>query len=354
MEKVLEKSSLPAFFDDLQKKARVVGAVRKGGITAHAYLSFGFAEKLEDIVLDYKTTTVAPKKLFIPDSEALFSFKRKDGDIILGNLASKPDEKRVLLGIHPCDITALSRLDKVFDEVYRDPYYKNKRENTIVVGLTCSEPAHLCFCKSVGSGPDLNKGFDLLMTDIGRSYFVKVGSKSGEKLTKKTYFREATQADKSKRIAVIERLEQQLRSSFSIDGLIETMRRRYNDKAWDSYSNRCVTCGICNMVCPTCHCFAVLDKTNADQTEGKRVRVWDSCHFERFSRMAGGLDLRESKASRFKHRLYDKFDYTPARYGDVFCVGCGRCIKFCQSEIDLRDALRTLQEGALSEKPLHT
>ncbi|MBI4286554.1 MAG: 4Fe-4S dicluster domain-containing protein [Chloroflexi bacterium] len=98
------------------------------------------------------------------------------------------------------------------------------------------------------------------------------------------------------------------------------------------------------MVCPTCHCFAVLDKTNVDLTEGRRVRVWDSCHFERFARMAGGLDPREKKSSRFKHRLYDKFYYTAIRYAEMFCVGCGRCIRFCPSGIDLRDALHGLQE----------
>ena len=101
-----------------------------------------------------------------------------------------------------------------------------------------------------------------------------------------------------------------------------------------------MTCGACNMVCPTCHCFTILDKANVGKTEGKRVRIWDSCHYEKFAKMAGGFDIRPEKVSRLKHRLYDKFYYPFITYGEGFCVGCGRCIRHCQSEIDIREALR--------------
>jgi ferredoxin len=345
MEKVLRKGDFTGFFKELKKDYKIMGAMKKGSTSAYAYLSFGYAEKPEDIVYDYHTTVLAPKKLFLPDGEALFGFKKEGERILIDDLAGKWEEKRALLGVHPCDITALSRLDKVFNEVYRDPYYRDRRRNTVIIGLTCNEAASSCFCNIVGSGPDLNDGYDLLMTDIGDSYFFKVRSEAGEKLVQKDYFRDATPEDRQKREAAIKGLEKQFKESFKIDGITQKMRGKYSDELWNEYSNRCVTCGICNMVCPTCHCFAVFDRANMDMTEGKRVRVWDSCHFERFARMAGGLDPREEKSSRFKHRLYDKFYYPRIRYGETFCVGCGRCIKFCQSEIDLRDALVKLQEG---------
>lgn len=343
MEKILEKGDFQRFFEDLKEDYEIVVPTRKGGITAYSYLTFDYAERMEDLELDYQTSMVPPKKLFVSDNEAFFGFKKLNSDVILEDLGEKWEKKRALLGIHPCDIVAISRLDKVFAEVYRDPYYWGRRENTIIIGLTCNKVGDYCFCNITGSGPDIEVGYDLLLTDIGDSYFFRTGSESGEKLIQRDYFKDATPEDKRRRKERLENVGKGLKDDFKIEGIAEVMEEKYNDKLWEKYWERCVTCGVCNIVCPTCHCFAILDRANADQTEGKRVRVWDSCHFERFARMASGLDLREEKSSRFKHRLYDKFYYTPIRYGVIFCVGCGRCIEFCQTRIDVRDTLKKLQ-----------
>ncbi|MBA7558989.1 Anaerobic sulfite reductase subunit A [subsurface metagenome] len=345
MEKTLGKEYFHEFLEYLKQNYRIAGPTRKGGATAYTYLTFDYVEKTEDLELDYQTSMVPPKRLFAPDNEALFGFKKVGSDVILEDLGEKGEKKCILLGIHPCDIVAISRLDKVFAEVYRDPYYWNRRENTIIIGQTCDRAGDYCFCNITGSGPDIEGGYDLLMTDIGDSYFFRTGSQSGEKLIQRDYFKAPTPEDKRGREERLENIRQGLKDDFNIEGIVEVMKEKYNDKLWDEYGERCVTCGVCNMVCPTCHCFAILDRANVDQTEGKRIRVWDSCHFERFAKMASGLDLREEKGSRFKHRLYDKFYYPPVRYGDIFCVGCGRCIEFCQSRIDIRDALKKLQKG---------
>ncbi|MEM4360200.1 MAG: 4Fe-4S dicluster domain-containing protein [Candidatus Bilamarchaeaceae archaeon] len=250
----------------------------------------------------------------------------------------------VLFGLHPCDIAALQRLDKVFSELFNDPYYNERRSKSLIIGITCNRPGEQCFCNIVGTGPDAENGYDLLMTDLGDRYFVRSATKAGERLLRARYFEDATMQDVTNRDSALKEAALSLKVSFSLDGLKERMAERYNDGLWDEYWKRCVTCGTCNMVCPTCHCFAILDKVGASTPEGRRVRVWDSCHFERFAKMAGGVDFRSEKSSRFKHRLYDKFDYCKARYGVVFCVGCGRCTRFCQSGIDLRDALRKIQE----------
>lgn len=344
MERVLPKTELKTFVDDLLGHYKVIGPLRKESATANAYLTFGYAARYEDLTLDYHTSAVAPKRLLMPDREVLFGFRQEQDDVILENPRETWDEKRVIVGLHSCDIAALRRLDKVFSELYRDPYYWARRDNTIVVGITCNHPADTCFCNIVGTGPDAEAGYDLLLTDLGNRYFVTTGSEVGESLARADYFLDATPEDVSSREATLERALAGFKDHFAIDGLMEAMAEKYNDELWDEFWKRCVTCGTCNIVCPTCHCFAVLDKTNSDRTEGKRVRVWDSCHFERFARMAGGVDFRAERSSRFKHRLYDKFYYNPIRYGSAFCVGCGRCVKFCQSEIDLRDALRKLLE----------
>jgi ferredoxin len=318
--------------------------MRKDGATAQAYLTFGYLERFGDLVLDYHTTYVAPKRLFLPDNEVLFGFRKTDEGLSVEDSRERWAEPRVLFGIHPCDIAALARLDKVFDELFRDPYYEERRANTIIVGMTCGDPADTCFCHVTRTGPDADEGYDLLLTDLGDRYFVRVGSKAGEQLVRRPYFQDAAPADGQLRQEAIARAIAAFREAPDTAGLTALMAEKYDDPLWDEFSDRCVTCGTCNMVCPTCHCFVLLDKTNVDQTEGKRVRLWDSCHFERFGRMAGGVDVRATKSSRFKHRLYDKFYYCTTRYGVDFCVGCGRCVAFCQCDIDLRDALRKLQE----------
>ena len=345
MEKILQKGDFPKFFADLKNDYKIVGPTRKGSATIYAYLAIDYIDRVEDLELDYQSTMLSSKRLFSPDNEALFGFKKAGEDVFLEDLGERWEKKRALLGIHPCEIVAISRLDKVFGEVYKDPYYWNRRENTLIIGLTCNRPGDYCFCNVTSSGPDIEDGYDLLMTDIGDSYFFKTGSEMGEKLIQRAYFRGATAEDKQRREECLEKVRKGLKDSFKIEGIAKVMEEKYNDKLWDEYWKRCVTCGVCNIVCPTCHCFAIIDKMNVDQTEGKRVRIWDSCHFEHFAKMAGGLDPREEKSSRFKHRLYDKFYYPPIRYGVIFCVGCGRCIDFCQSRIDVRDALKRLQEG---------
>jgi ferredoxin len=349
MERILDKEKFENLFEFLRARYDIIGPTRMKTATTYAHMTFDYVKRIDQLELKYQTTIVPPKRLLLPDNEALFSFKKRNGEIILEDLLRKWEKKHVFLGIHPCDVVALSCLDKVFSEVYRDPYYWNSRENTIIIALTCDEPEEYCFCNVVGAGPNLKEGYDLLMTDLGDRYFVEAGSGLGESLLKLDFFRSATPEDKKDKGERLERvkkrLEENRKNDFKIEGLTEVLRGRYNDVLWDEYYKRCVTCGACNMVCPTCHCFAIIDKTNVDQTEGKRVRIWDSCHFERFARMAGGIDFREEKSSRFKHRIYDKFFYTVIVYGTPFCVGCGRCIKFCWCGIDIRGALKKLTEG---------
>jgi len=349
MKRILDKRKFEDFFEFLRAHYDAIGPTRMGTATTYAHVAFNYVRKIDQLELKYQTTIIPPKRLFLPDNEALFSFKKRDGEMVLEDLSRKWDRKNVLLGIHPCDVVALSRLDKVFGEVYRDPYYWNRRENTIIVALTCDEPGEHCFCNVVGAGPDLEKGYDLLMTDLGDRYLVEAGSELGASLLKIDVFRNATPEDERDREEhlrrVRERLERNEKNRFKVEGLAEVLREKYNDVLWDEYWRRCATCGSCTMVCPTCHCFAIIDRAGVNQVEGKRSRVWDSCLFERFAQIAGGLNFREERGSRFKHRIYDKFLYPVIMYGAPFCVGCGRCIKFCWCGIDIRDALRRLMEG---------
>jgi ferredoxin len=182
------------------------------------------------------------------------------------------------------------------------------------------------------------------MTDLGDRYFFKAITDKGKALLSAEYFKEATAEDRKQRKEDIQQVENALPQEMDLSKISGAIPEKYNDDLWDEFSEMCLTCGACNMVCPTCHCFTINDKTNLDRTQGTRVLVWDSCHFERFAKMAGDLNIRKEKSSRFKHRLYDKFYYDEKRSGSIFCVGCGRCLEFCPSHIDIREALKKVQE----------
>ncbi len=346
MEKILAKKDFPKFFDDLRDKYKIIGPTRKGSISAFTNITIDYIDSLDELELHYTETMLPLKNILFPDSEILYRYEKENSDVKLEDSMDKWDNKRLFLGIHPCDITAVSHLDKVLkEEKFEDPFYKNRRNNSIIIGLTCKEAGERCFCNITGSGPDIEDGFDLLMTDIGDSYYVKSGSETGNSLLESDYFEDATDEQMEEREKAIEKVRDELPQDLEIEGLSKEMEKRYNDKLWNEFSEKCETCGNCNIVCPTCHCFTIKERTNANQSKGERVRTWDSCHFKRFAEMAGGLNIREEKTSRFKHRMYDKFYYTPMRYDSIFCVGCGRCIKFCQSEIDIREALRKVMEA---------
>lgn len=347
MERVLEKKDLQKFLNDLKKKYEVIGPTKKGGGTSsYSHATFSHIDKIEDLEIDYKSSMLSPKIVFFPDNQPLYNYQKTGDGVKLRDVREVWDKGRALFGLHPCDIAAISCMDKVFmEEGLEDQSYQDKRSKSIIIGLTCADTQKFCFCNVVGTGPDTEKGYDLLMTGLGDRYFFKAETESGKKLISADYFGDVTDEDREQREEELERIRKDLPDELDIQKISEVMQEKYGDELWDEFSDMCLTCGACNMVCPTCHCFMIKDKTNWDRSEGTRVLVWDSCHFERFAKMAGDLNIREEKSSRFKHRLYDKFHYDKKRSGTVFCVGCGRCIEFCPSHIDIRSALKKLQEA---------
>jgi ferredoxin len=342
MQKKLKKEDFKKFFDDLKEEYKIFAPTRKGTITAYNFANFDYIDDVKWLCLD-RNPISSPKKLFARDGEVLFRFEKQGDNVVLKEGDPKWTEKRVLFGARPCDIAAVAKLDKVFNEEHSDPSYIEKRKNTLIIGLTCNETTDdYCFCTATKTGPDSESGYDLLMTDIGDSYFLKSGSEQGERLLAKSYFGEISPADEQARGDILAKVEKELeeKNQFKLDNIKEDMAECFDDAMWEKYGKKCSVCGSCNMVCPTCHCFTILDKANLGQTEGKRIRIWDSCHFDKFATLAGGFNVRPEKFSRLKHRLYDKFYYRFIMYGEGFCVGCGRCARHCQSEIDIRDALK--------------
>ena len=305
----------------------------------------------EELNLDYRGhALLPPKKFFFPEVEVLFTYEVLDGDIALYDACEQlKGLRRIFIGIKPCDLKALQHLDKVFVSKFHDPYYKARREGTLIVALNCTDPLDYCFCAYVGSGPKAEGGYDLAMTDIGDAFLVDVGSEEGLKLVKLNLdlFRPALESD-------VRRGEERVKAARDrilrqglpdLSKAYESFVRSFESPLWLKYSGKCLACGKCNYACPTCRCFDVYDDPSLDMRSGKRVRVWDSCHFLSFTRVAGGHVFRKERVSRFKQRVYHKYCYSLDEVGELSCVGCGRCVEVCPAGIDLREVLKEVVGG---------
>jgi len=334
---ILKKDKFSEFLKALLKEYDVVAPVKEGDL-----INFKVVDKFDNLVMDYPKTVKSPKEFLFPQTELLCSYKfnGKDVDIVTEDIK---DRKRVLVGIHPCDVKAILILDKLFDWDYRDEHYFARRENTLLISLTCQSPDWSCFCTSIEGSPHGKEGTDVHITDMGDSYYVETKSPKGEALIKgqSSLFSEASEEDKKK----VEDLEKQVTAK--LPGKIDTGKIKENldhvfeHKVWDTVSAKCVHCGACAYLCPTCHCFDITDEGNYE--EGKKFRCWDACMAGHFTRMAGGHNPRNAVKTRYRQRIYHKFNYYKKNFDTIACVGCGRCITECPTGMDLVKTLQTLE-----------
>ncbi len=335
-------------FDELVKRFtnsfQIYGPTEKDG-----KFSFDIISDPSELRLDISGVPILPpKKILFPPEEVLFTYEIISNDNVKINdpLDEIKKKKQVFIGIRPCDVQGLILLDKVLMDKTPDPYYVTRRENTIIICITCDNPAEYCFCNFTRSGPLIKKGFDLLLTDIEYAYFVEIGSKTGENIVNSNLdlFQKASKEDLTKRNRKIHEIEEKMSKirSANLDELYQKITSIFDSSLWDEYGKRCLACGKCNFTCPTCRCFDVYDELDLTLKKGKRTRKWDSCHFLSFTQVAGGEIFRKERTSRVKQRIYDKYCYPVDEFGSIFCVGCGRCIQVCPAEIDVREILKKI------------
>ncbi len=342
---VLKKKDIDRFLSSIMSKYELFGLVKKNGS-----LILDNINKLDDIILDFKGHTSIPlKKLFIPPKEVLFEYKiHNDGNVeLLDKLNEIRDTKRVIVGVRACDLKGLEILDRVFLGEFHDPYYKARRENTIIIALVCTDIDEYCFCYYTRSGPDIVSGYDLSLMEIGDHYLVSVGSEKGRSLIRdnQDLFKEAGQEEIRKKNEIVENVIEKIVRNMELpffDNVYDELVKNFNSDKWKEISSLCLSCGKCNFVCPTCHCFDVYDEFDPVDKVGRRVRVWDSCHFLSFTRVASGEIFRKERESRIKQRVYHKIVYSVNEIGEISCTGCGRCISVCPVGIDIRKIVSDL------------
>jgi len=295
---------------------------------------FAFAElkNADDLRLDYDVTILSPRKYVLPPKENLLSFK------VGGSSQSVQEaEKMVVLGVHPYDVVAINQMDELFSQDEYDTHYMNRRQNITIIACDVVTPSKNVFASSMNTAT-CDKGYDLLLTDIGDAYVVDAPTEKGQALVKMMNgAKEATAADLEKRKAVQEKNQlalnkHQLECKPSF--LPKLLEKAYHHPVWEEKAELCYSCGSCNQVCPTCYCFDVQDEVNWDLETGCRYRAWDGCLLQNFATVAGNHNFRKKREDRFRHRMYRKGKYVPSKIGgEIACVGCGRCVSACTAHI---------------------
>jgi sulfhydrogenase subunit beta (sulfur reductase) len=326
--KILRKEDLASFVSSLMTQYEVLGPV-----TRENKFAFAAITDPAQLRLEYNTTILPPKKALLPQEETLFRFQTDGGFSAVPVFDLRP---RVVLGVHTCDLHAMKLIDAVFIQGYPDAHYLKRRENTVIIGLECLTPCdEHSFCKSMGT-LSASEGYDLHLTDLGDAYAVDISTALGEAtLTRHAQAHEATREDFARLDKVLS--EKWPRFTYKMDfdtgELPSLMAVSYRNPLWEELGAKCLACGQCTLVCPTCYCFNVRDKVGLDGRSGARTRIWDSCQLEEFAQVATGENFRKTRAQRQRHRFFRKGKYLPDVHGELGCVGCGRCARACLVDI---------------------
>lgn len=334
---ILPKNKMSEFISKIITKYQVFAPVEDDGITL-----FKQIRDSSEINMKFSNSQVPPKGLLFKQTETLFKFTPGTKGKI--DPADIPDEKTVVFGIRACDAKSLAILDHVFKGDYEDPYYLTKRENTVLVGLSCTQPEVNCFCTSFDDGPASAENVDILLTDIGDKYYVEVKSDKGKQLTEtmNKLLKPATENDEKKKKEVEKKATGIITRSTKTDGIVDKLDKIFDNPFWKNIAIKCLGCRTCTYLCPTCHCFDIQDETTIKT--GARVRVWDSCMCPEYTLQASGYNPRPERMNRVKNRIYHKYNYYPKNYDIIACVGCGRCIDNCPVNIDIIDVVTKAKE----------
>jgi len=302
------------------------------------------AEEISSLPFPVKKSLDAFKCLFFP-------VRRNLGAPFISEIEpAKASKPLVILGLKACDLKALRVLDYVFlGGEEKEEGYEQARTSALIISFDCEEPGENCFCLGLGGSIYPEKGFDLNLSRLGSErVLIELGSKKGEEFLAGAGFGSASENDLNERDDRRREGERLFEARLKEEGLdfrgidIKTLiEASTKDGFWEKFSERCVECGACNFICPSCHCFLLSDW---EMREGVvRFQSWDSCQYPGFARVAGGANPRGFRYQRLRNRYEKKFVFLKERLGEYACTGCGRCIDACAGEIDIRMVLKELK-----------
>lgn len=358
--RTIKRDRILPILDSMFQEYKVFGPRHKDGavvlelLRSPYDLAFGWEERrtpgryrclkkeADGSLFSYLNGAYPPKKILHPPSLPMFegefgrdSFSLEERDLIEGPF--------VLFGVRPCDSAAISRLDDVLGKGdSADAFYLRRREKAIIIAVDCSNPDSLCFCSSMGTGPYAREGFDIAITEIKDSVLLRPGTDLGERLISSLGIPYASDQEKEEARRRMEMATESMGKSVDIDGLPQILLRNIENPIWDEMGRKCLSCGNCTMVCPTCFCYNVVDKVDISLKRLTRERLWDSCQSLEFAAVAGG-NFRPMTMARYRHWVFHKLSYWVDQFGNFGCVGCGRCIAWCPVGIDITEVVEEVR-----------
>jgi ferredoxin len=280
------------------------------------------------------------KEVFFPQDEVMFRYEKVDQETQMVS-TEEVKRERVVLGARPCDIEAISIIEEVFSgREYTDIYFLNKRKATMIIGMACHQPLPTCFCSSTGGGPFVRKGSDLFLIDLGEAYLVEILTEKGEAFKKNKFFKKTSAKNLQLAKELEEKASKKTDSTIPVKGIDQKLDQWVESPFWDRVHEKCISCRVCTYLCPTCHCFDIMDE--ALNEKGQRVRNWDSCLSEFYTLETSGHNPRATCRERTRQRLMHKFNYFPKVFDRIACVGCGRCILYCPVNFDIREVIKEI------------
>ena len=339
--KTLTKKDFRSLVEIILASNEVIGpkkvGVNRNGKPIHKFLP---VQAFDEIDLGYEKTEFSAKTYFLPYKEDLSSYQFDDKD--WQQQIAYRIQPRAIIGMHACDINALLKLDKVLArDKFPSPYYQSRRKNTFIVGLD-HEPCEDGFCQSVGADT-VTHGFDLFLTDIGDRYVVAINSDRGFHTLAQVTTNPMTDADTKEYLAVRKKIASGQRTKVAIENLPNLLDMEFESEVWKKWGNKCLSCGSCAMVCPTCYCYGVTERVSMDFQKGAKVKQLYSCNLVDFAEVAGGHNFRPNRSSRLKYRYYHQHRGFVEAYDEPKCVGCNRCGRVCLAGINPPAVIGDLQ-----------
>lgn len=299
----------------------------------------------DDAYFGYVVGPHSWKKYLFPPTFKLFTVQQQNGSfVIIAN--DEPPPRYAFIGVRACDLKAIGLQDRLFlGGTFVCSDYKARRQQVFVLAVNCTQPGGTCFCASMDSGPHVGSGFDLALTELDDIFVIEVGSEVGRQVMREVPWRPAGAFELQAMRRALAEAEQRMGRRLETADLPNLLYQNLEHARWDQVAQRCLSCGNCTQVCPTCSCNDVLDATDLLGQNTDRVRVWDSCFNLDFSHVHGG-NIRPTIRARYRQWLTHKLGSSLDQLGSLACVGCGRCITWCPVGIDITEEIAAIRAEA--------